>query len=551
VRQIRRSGFLSARGWIAVTCATIVFATIAAWPLAAQPTTREDFTIFATNAAKLASLRKGVTAMMALDNGVADPALNPMGWKYQAYIHGVPKSIATPDLMKLWTADEKEVWNSCQHSTWFFLAWHRMEIFYFERIMRVMSGDNTLSIPYWNFGVAAMAAIPPVGARLPPEFRVVTLPDKTPNSLYWPQRNANANIPPATPDPAKPLSGEATTTLAAFMKKAFFTNVEAEGPMSFGGGATGIPQHGILDVGTGQIENIPHNTVHGALGNGNELSLTDAGGAGLDPMFWPIHINIDRAWACWQQMNPDATPKAGAWLTETFTFFDAGGTAAKPAPVKMTMKGADVINTAKQLMYMYNNCNGLQGFVAPPAPKIETKVTSLLENGKEHRLSRPLRAAVPFDDILTDQPAVMRIPLPREMQARIQELARGGSLPEGAITLTVGGIAIDNTSVAPTYCVFLDLPENAFPDETSKYYISQLTFFGVGHHRFDDAHQDHGIAFDLTDAVEQLIASGEWRQDEVSVTFANTAALYADRVKAPPAAPQDRARFTSLRLTVR
>ena len=31
--------------------------------------------------------------------------------------------------------------------------------------------------------------------------------------------------------------------------------------------------------------------------------------ASYDPIFWPIHANIDRLWWEWQQMNPQALPR--------------------------------------------------------------------------------------------------------------------------------------------------------------------------------------------------------------------------------------------------
>jgi hypothetical protein len=533
-------------------CAVAILEGVAAQPIPAQATTRQDFTAFATDAVKLASLRRGVAAMMALDAGVADKDLNPMGWKYQAYIHGVPGTVTT---QATWTADENEVWETCQHSTWFFLSWHRMELYYFERIMRVMAGDPALSIPYWNFGIPAMVATPPVGARIPPEFRVVAN-----NSLYWPARDKDANMPPPAkptdPDPAMPLSGTATTTLAAFTKTVFFTNVLANGPASFGGGAKTVgTMHGVLGPGKGATENTPHDSVHGAVGDRTPLSMSDPGGAGLDPIFWPVHVNIDRAWACWQQLHANTEPQqaGNAWLTRQFTFFDAGGTAAKPAPTKVTLTGADVIRIAAQLNYRYdNNCNGFQG-AAAPAPKIRPVLTSAPGAGQENMPTgsdQSLSATARFDGILENKTVVVKVRIPRSMKARIQELSRGGVMPAGSVMLTFGGIAIDQRSGSPGYAVFVGLPEDSFPDESGKYYVSQLTFFGIGHHRYDDDHPESELGFDATDVVESLIASGEWSGDEVSVTLVNTARLYTDRVSAPPALPEWRARFTSVKLTV-
>jgi tyrosinase len=543
---------------VLATCAVIVLGGIVAQPIPAQVTTREDFTTFATDpvsgkpTAKLASLRKGVAAMMALDVGKADKDLDPMGWKFQAYIHGVPGTVTT---QKTWTKEENEVWETCEHSTWFFLSWHRMELYYFERIMRVMAGDPTLSLPYWNFGVPATVATPAVGARIPPEFRVVAN-----NSLYWTHRNKARNMPPPAnpkdPDPAMPLPGAATTAVAAFMKTAFYTNVLANGPTTFGGGAKVGTMHGTTGSGKGALENVPHDSVHGAVGiKGDGLSMSDPDGAGLDPIFWPVHVNIDRAWACWQQLhaNTEPTEAGNAWLTHAFVFWDAGGTATEPAAKRVTLTGAQIIKiAAAPLNYMYdNNCNG---FLPPaPAPKIRPVLTSALGTGQEGMPTgsdQGLSATARFDGILENEPVVIKVRIPQSMQARIRELARGGVMPAGSVMLTFGGIAIDNRSASPGYAIFVGLPEGSFPDETGKYYVSQLTFFGIGHHRFDDDHPESALGFDATDVVESLIASGEWSGDEVSVTLVDTDGLNTDRVGAPPASPEWRARFTSVKLTV-
>ncbi len=49
---------------------------------------------------------------------------DPTSWSYQAAMHG---SLTTP---------ERKLWNQCQHATWYFLPWHRMFLYYFERIVR-------------------------------------------------------------------------------------------------------------------------------------------------------------------------------------------------------------------------------------------------------------------------------------------------------------------------------------------------------------------------------------------------------------------------------
>src|SRR5262245_37507823 len=85
------------------------------------------------NGPELASLRHGIQVMQSR------PATDPTSWIYQANIH------STRDVPVL------TAWNTCQHGSFYFLSWHRMYLYYLERILRTASGDPTLTLPYWNY----------------------------------------------------------------------------------------------------------------------------------------------------------------------------------------------------------------------------------------------------------------------------------------------------------------------------------------------------------------------------------------------------------------
>ena len=52
-------------------------------------------------------------------------ATDPTGWTYQAQVHGMP-GFRQPDDFR----------GQCQHNSWFFLPWHRLYLYWFERIVR-------------------------------------------------------------------------------------------------------------------------------------------------------------------------------------------------------------------------------------------------------------------------------------------------------------------------------------------------------------------------------------------------------------------------------
>jgi hypothetical protein len=295
--------------------------------------------------------------------------------------------------------------------------------------------------------------------------------------------------------------------------------------------------------------------MHGAVGDGSVQSMSDPDGAGLDPAFWLVHANIDRAWACWQQNHPsDAQPNAGAWLTLTFKFYDVDTSSGTPVAKEVSYTGQQVMDTAAQLGYTYDSV--CKDFELPPAPSIRTdsettELTRVIEAGEAAKAPRTLLSApAQAEFLLASEPVTVSIPIPSEDQARIEALVRGGA-PAGSILLTVGGVAMDKPTAA-AYGIYPGLPQGVTPNEQSDYYAAHLSFFGLSHHHHDEGmHQPMGrdFTYDIADVVRRLVARGELR-DTLAVTFANTAALEPDRAE-PPAAPADaRARFTYLKLTV-
>jgi hypothetical protein len=48
-----------------------------------------------------------------------------------------------------------KVWGTCQHSSGSrqadFWGWHRIYLYYFEKVLRWAAGDDTLNLPYWDY----------------------------------------------------------------------------------------------------------------------------------------------------------------------------------------------------------------------------------------------------------------------------------------------------------------------------------------------------------------------------------------------------------------
>ncbi|MEA2188118.1 MAG: hypothetical protein QOK16_3129 [Solirubrobacteraceae bacterium] len=106
----------------------------------------------------------------------ARAATDPTSWTFQGAIHG---AYAAPP--------PRAGWNQCQHQGWFFLPWHRMYVYYLERIVRAAvkaaGGPADFALPYWNYSKPFPANTLPIG------FRTATLPDGTANPCRWRPRS--------------------------------------------------------------------------------------------------------------------------------------------------------------------------------------------------------------------------------------------------------------------------------------------------------------------------------------------------------------------------
>src|SRR5882724_1055696 len=145
---------LSRREMLAISAVTftdsLIRDPVSVYTQSTTPLPRTPFDEFAQSPSMLATLRKGVSEMKK-----RKPS-DPLSWFYQAAIHGV-----TDEAVKKATVDDPDVknvppsrWNQCPHkgeNSANFLPWHRGYTYYFERILRMHTGDDTFSLPYWDY----------------------------------------------------------------------------------------------------------------------------------------------------------------------------------------------------------------------------------------------------------------------------------------------------------------------------------------------------------------------------------------------------------------
>ncbi|HEX3577548.1 MAG TPA: tyrosinase family protein [Thermoanaerobaculia bacterium] len=258
--------------------------------LLAGPTfIRKDVGGLTAGSSDLVSYGNAINAMKAL------PSTNPLSWAYQAAIHGTTLPGAHP------------AWNTCEHGTLEFLSWHRMYLYWFERIIRKKSGDPNFALPFWNYESSSERYLPP--------------PFRTPGTgLYVPDANRGTGWNSGTSS----LPGTAVSTSGCLPQVPFtsFSN---------------------------NLEGTPHAAVHNTFGStGGWMGSIDT--AAQDPIFFLHHCNIDRIWNAWLAQGGGRTNPLGdtTWKTKKFLFFNEDGK-------EVWMTGCDILRAQEQLGYVYQN----------------------------------------------------------------------------------------------------------------------------------------------------------------------------------------------------
>ena len=462
------------------------------------------------SAATAPSLRRNIWTLPSSDTTVEEyaqavaimrgrPAHDPTSWTYQAAMHGTHAHSVQP------------LWNGCQHGTWFFLAWHRMFIYYFEEIVRAAvvqaGGSADWSLPFWDYGAGGQQA------TLPVAFRSPTF-NGSANPLFESARAAGINQGLAL----SPAVASATRALRS---------TRFVGLTQFGGDVTGVAQ---FSNSTGQVEGQPHNVVHDALG-GNGGLMADPDAAAADPIFWVHHANIDRLWFIWNSTPRHGNTNDPRWTGQTFSFFDAGGQ-------RVTKTPADVLDIVGQLGYTYEVAPPARpaaagGTALPPTP--EDAVTAAEPPDREPELVGASETPVR----LVGGPASVSVQI--DPQAHAAALAATGATTPERILLSVEDIDAEQNP-GTVYGIYLNLPANASGEEAEGHHAGNVSFFGVErarNPRGDEHAHSLRVVNDITELTRSLAAQNEWGGRHVEVTFRPLGLIPHDRPELAHALPDD------------
>ena len=241
----------------------------------------------------------------------AFPNMTPLHWTWQWYTHFVTGTTTKADeIARIWGTSSttmsrlaQETWDTCQsHSGQDpnnFLPWHRMFVYYHERIVRRVSGRPDFTLPYWDY----TSSDPTKRGIVPLEFR--SPDDPVFGVLYRPDRSelANSGQPIQSYNPGDPM--------------------RIGGPM-------GKANYEMVGSDPGFCRSI-NSSIHGAIHVlvGNRTGMGTVPYSGGDPLFWVHHSNIDRMWASWH-LNGGVNPVDAPWAQQSFVFGDAGGRVSAP-----------------------------------------------------------------------------------------------------------------------------------------------------------------------------------------------------------------------------
>ena len=429
----------------------------------------QDFISGPEGAKRLASLQKAVQKMKSLDSSPKDSADYRRSWQYWANIHGYygpqsPDGTVEDQIQYLkqngmaeyvpyyqGIADQttpdriaKTVWATCQHSGQTqavnFFGWHRMYLYYYERVLRWAANDDTLRLPYWSYTDPAQVA-------LPTDFR------NTAATIYDAKRDPTLNTGAST---LNPNSTDVDDLLAISDYFKYESSIEE-----------GV--HGYVHCTVGPTCPVAH--------------MGDVPVAGNDPVFYSHHANIDRLWACWQQLH--GTPD-GSWQDQKFSFVDETGT-MQTQPVKNFVDSA-------ALGYVYDNVTAC----ARPAPRAADASAVSPALGAASGGERKMAMVGAAKSILIKSPMTsvdLDVPRPK-LEAALADLQAPG---------TVELVLRDITADSPPGVLF-DVFLAKKDDPANRQHVGTISWFGAFRHRHGDQEgpEKKTLTFDVTDELREL-----------------------------------------------
>jgi polyphenol oxidase len=416
-------------------------------PLAAIPFTPvarpvvQRKSIWALSSSELRRLDAAYTLLRGL------PADDPRGWLPTAHVHcfycsGSPGNPSSVEI----------------HGGWYFMPWHRAYLYFHERILASLVGDDTFFLPYWDWDLPAHTVFPPPylapGSALVDAYRFTG---------------------------ASPLVDTLQSKFDYYKIDINKRMADPDYEMFMGTNPDQFNNHG------GNIENGPHGLVHVWVGdpavnfNNPQADMGILQTAARDPVFFAHHTNIDRLWAVWNATSPEhVNPSDCLWTDTRWNFYDEN-------KQWTSIKVSDVLNTDSSLFYNY-------GLASSFAEGPEAQARVFLSGAR-----KTIRQGT--------KPTTSEVPLPGDVAAAPQEAAEAMTAEHPKLILHIDGIQVP-PHLGAAVRVFVNLPTaTAETPSSSPNYVGYFVIVpkvaagGAQEHQ----HRATNIVLDVTDELPPLL----------------------------------------------
>jgi tyrosinase len=398
---------------------------------------------------------------------------SPLGWLFQWYTHAVrPDTTKAAEITRIYTNPSdphkllaSDTWDTCEahfdlRDESYFLPWHRMFVYFFERIVAKVANDDSFALPYWNYSMSGSSH-----GVLPQPFRDPNNPLFS--SLYVKKRNTPSSGDPNTPDVNK---GEP---------------IDKADPGALDLAVLGECNYGPSGASSGfnkTLDDTLHGSVHVDIGN--QLNMGAIPWAAADPIFWMHHCNVDRLWASWNA-GGRTNPADSVFLDRQFVFADENGN-------RVTSKVKDFLDIAS-LGYSYADIE--------PIPKCPTPRFGLAPQA-------PTTLAVNDTEVaLTNAPVRVRLQTAANL---VPFGAQINTLPAGQrLFLRLKNLRA-NIQPGVLYHVYLNLPSDARPEDAAGHRAGFLSFFNFTQmeHRNEADIPQRYVTFEVTEVMKSLESRG-------------------------------------------
>ena len=449
---------------------------------------------------------RGVAAMKA--RALAEPT----SWRFYGAIHGIDRplwrklgQLKPADKMPK-AADSKRYWKQCQHGTWYFLPWHRGYLLAFETNIRAaviqLGGPKDWALPYWNY-------FKPHQSELPHAFASPDWPDGKKNNplfvrqRYGPNNDGHVNVP------VDQVNLHAMTIPD-------FTGIGNGGDPGFGGVDTGFEHGGATH---GDLETQPHDWVHGLVGGADPKNpqlpglMSDPDTAGLDPIFWLHHSNIDRLWQVWRQNPPtDVDPTEANWVKGPGNIGERVFSMPMPGGKPWDYTPGDMVDPGK-LGYTYDDLSPavaaapaderLLKLGASPAAVSAMRGVAAVASGKNVELVGANQGALR----VTGSEARTSVKLDAGVRRKVAASLMAAPEPGAPDRVFLNLENVRGFSDATAFRVYVDLPEGARPADHPERLAGGVALFGVRKASLaDEEHAGQGLNFvlEITKIVDAL-----------------------------------------------